>query len=315
MRPVFGKYASGNGVVPRMLQDLIRQHTLKKAILQRQSEAATQRAVKAAESLSADLVEVANSGAAKAFQQQQRIGVEVEKEACIKQPRLRKNAAVLARDIAAVCTGLRAAIMVDYMPLSSSTMLAILADVQAQCVDPKQWDSLGLLHLDGCLYLLRHDAFCSQAANLSSVEAKTVFVTVQTDPCSLPYLGVASDEALKAVSAELETVCNLITAARPSNKGVCTFVDLDTAVGIPIMPTLSGWLLQYPVVYLAHRATAEILAQLLSETVLDFYEVQIDGPFIEVLQDQFSRHNKLRFNNVLLLSASPNIWQACMFVC
>lgn len=58
-------------------------------------------------------------------------------------------------------------------------------------------DSLGLLHLDGCLYLLRHDAFCSQAANLSSVEAKTVFVTVQTDPCSLPYLGVASDEALK----------------------------------------------------------------------------------------------------------------------
>ncbi|DBA70466.1 TPA: biogenesis of lysosome- organelles complex 1 subunit 1 [Trebouxia sp. C0005] len=79
MRPVFGKYASGNGVVPRMLQDLIRQHTLEKAILQRQSEAATQRAVKAAESLSADLVEVANSGAAKAFQQQQRIGVEVEK--------------------------------------------------------------------------------------------------------------------------------------------------------------------------------------------------------------------------------------------
>ncbi|DBA70467.1 TPA: biogenesis of lysosome- organelles complex 1 subunit 1 [Trebouxia sp. C0005] len=210
--------------------------------------------------------------------------------------------------------------MVDYMPLSSSTMLAILADVQAQCVDPKQWDSLGLLHLDGCLYLLRHDAFCSQAANLSSVEAKTVFVTVQTDPCSLPYLGVASDEALKAVSAELETVCNLITAARPSNKGVCTFVDLDTAVGIPIMPTLSGWLLQYPVVYLAHRATAEILAQLLSETVLDFYEVQIDGPFIEVLQDQFSRHNKLRSlcaftipeDLSLKCNAAVKNWQACM---
>lgn len=94
--------------------------------------------------------------------------------------------------------------------------------------------------------------------------------------------GTNTTEPLQAVSAELETVCNLITAARPSNKGVCTFVDLDTAVGIPIMPTLSGWLLQYPVVYLAHRATAEILAQLLSETVLDFYEVQIDGPFIEV---------------------------------
>ncbi|DBA97232.1 TPA: biogenesis of lysosome-related organelles complex 1 subunit 1 [Trebouxia sp. C0004] len=62
-----------------MLQDLVREHTLEKAALQRQSEAATQRAVKAAEKLSADLVEVANSGAAKAFQEQQRIGAEVEK--------------------------------------------------------------------------------------------------------------------------------------------------------------------------------------------------------------------------------------------
>jgi hypothetical protein len=61
-------------------------------------------------------------------------------------------------------------------------------------------DSLALLHLDGCLYLLRHDACCSQAAKLSSVEAKTVFVTVQTDPCGQPYLGVASDEALKVWS-------------------------------------------------------------------------------------------------------------------
>ena len=57
--------------------------------------------------------------------------------------------------------------------------------------------SLALLHLDGCLYLLRHDACCSQAATLNHVEAKTVFITVQTGPCGQSYLGVASDEALK----------------------------------------------------------------------------------------------------------------------
>jgi len=60
--------------------------------------------------------------------------------------------------------------------------------------------SLALLHLDGCLYLLRHDACCSQAANSRRVEVKTVFITVQTDPCGQPYLGVASDEALKVWS-------------------------------------------------------------------------------------------------------------------
>lgn len=246
--------------------------------------------------------------------------VKCVKEACTKHPRLRRNAAVLARDIAAVCTGLRVAIMVDYMPLSSSTMLAILADVRAQLVDPKQWYNLALLHLDGCLYLLRHDACCSQAATLNCVEAKTVFITVQTDPCGQSYLGVASDEALKAVTAELETMYNLIMAAEPSNKGPCTFVDLDTAVGSPIMPTLSGWLLQYPVVYLAQRATAETMAQLLSETVLVLHEVQIDGPFIKVLQEQFSRQDKLRSlfaftvpdNLSLKCNVALKSWQACM---
>ncbi len=60
--------------------------------------------------------------------------------------------------------------------------------------------SLALLHLDGCLYLVCHDACCSQAAKLSSVDAKTVFINVQTDPCGQPYLGLASDKALKVWS-------------------------------------------------------------------------------------------------------------------
>lgn len=46
--------------------------------------------------------------------------------ATAKQPGLRKNAAVLARDIAAVWTGLRAAVMIDYMPVTRSSMSAIL---------------------------------------------------------------------------------------------------------------------------------------------------------------------------------------------
>ncbi len=105
-------------------------------------------------------------------------------EACTKQPRLRKNAAVLARDIAAVGTGLRAAIMVDYMPLSSSAMLAILADVQAQCVDPKQcmlltWQPLiarvCFVHVPWTCYMILHHnvdvctnaaCFCKQSPDI-----------------------------------------------------------------------------------------------------------------------------------------------------
>ena len=51
---------------------------------------------------------------------------------CLKQPKLRKQAALLARDIAAVCLQLRAAVMVDYMPLRALDMLAILAAAESQ---------------------------------------------------------------------------------------------------------------------------------------------------------------------------------------
>lgn len=48
------------------------------------------------------------------------------------------------------------------------------------------------------------------------------------------------------------------------------------------MPTLSGWLLQYPVVYLARPNDAVVMAQLLSEAILVLHDVQIAGPFIQV---------------------------------
>lgn len=58
-----------------------------------------------------------------------------------KQPGTRKNAAVLARDIAAVWTGLRGAIMVDYMPLPCDSMCAILESLIEDTTDSE------LLHI------------------------------------------------------------------------------------------------------------------------------------------------------------------------
>ena len=80
------------------------------------------------------------------------------------------------------------------------------------------------------------------------------------------------------VTHQLQHMCSLILSAMPgSNNSSCTLVDLTFVVGIPIMPTLSGWLLQYPVVYLAQPDTAVIMAQLLSEAVLVLYDVQVAG--------------------------------------
>lgn len=87
---------------------------------------------------------------------------------------------------------------------------------------------------------------------------------------------------------QLEEMCCIILAAQPSSKGNAVYIDLDGVAGVPIMPTLSGWLLQYPVIYLADRDTANTMAQLLSDTVLVLHDVQLSGPFIEVKYGQYA---------------------------
>ena len=88
---------------------------------------------------------------------------------------------------------------------------------------------------------------------------------------------------LQEVTHQLQHMCNLVLSATPGRYGSgCTLLDLTSIQGMPIMPTLSGWLLQYPVVYLAHPDTAVMMAQLLSEAALVLYDVQVAGLLIEV---------------------------------
>ena len=98
--------------------------------------------------------------------------------------------------------------------------------------------------------------------------------------CSISYrLNV-----LQEVTHQLETLCKLVQSAEAASNSSsrCTLTDLTSVKGIPIMPTLSGWLLGYPVVYLADEITAALMAQLLSAAVLVLYTVQVDGPLIQV---------------------------------
>ena len=48
------------------------------------------------------------------------------------------------------------------------------------------------------------------------------------------------------------------------------------------MPTLSGWLLQYPVIFLADADTASLMAQLLSEAPKWLFKVHINVAIVEV---------------------------------
>lgn len=87
---------------------------------------------------------------------------------------------------------------------------------------------------------------------------------------------------VQVVATQLEAMCHIVLAAEPTSNHSCVFVDLDHLENVPIMPTLSGWLLQYPVVYLTDCTSAVALAQLLSDAVLVLYEMKVTGAFIQV---------------------------------
>ena len=83
-------------------------------------------------------------------------------------------------------------------------------------------------------------------------------------------------------------MCSVVLAAQPSSKGNVAYIDLDGNASVPIMPPLSGWLLQYPVIYLADRDIANTMAQLLSDAVLVLHDVQLSCPFAEVTHGQYA---------------------------
>lgn len=77
-------------------------------------------------------------------------------------------------------------------------------------------------------------------------------------------------------------MCEKVLSAEPQAGHRFPFCDLDNVEDIPIMPTLSGWLLQYPVVYLADEQTAPELASLLSDATLQLHQMLVDGNVIQV---------------------------------
>lgn len=87
---------------------------------------------------------------------------------------------------------------------------------------------------------------------------------------------------MQEVSGQLANVCQQVLNCKPEPGRNVPFCDLDVVEDIPIMPTLSGWLLQYPVVYLAGAQTASKLASLLSDATLELHQVQISGTLIQV---------------------------------
>lgn len=59
-------------------------------------------------------------------------------------------------------------------------------------------------------------------------------------------------------------------------------LDLNLAQ-LPLLPTLQGWLLGYPVIYLVEEATVDATARLLSADLLLLCSMQAHAPMLQVV--------------------------------
>lgn len=85
--------------------------------------------------------------------------------------------------------------------------------------------------------------------------------------------------ALQAAYQQVDGLVRLLHSADPS-RDVC---NLALCKGGYIMPTLNGWLLGYPVVYLVDEATVQATADHLSSEGVQRHIVLISSPGLKVL--------------------------------
>jgi len=170
---------------------------------------------------------------------------------------LRSCRARLVADLEALACGARTVLMLDYVPGLQAK--ALLWAVQRFCAF---WPCAAMT-LHGCPYLVHLPALVAQCKALCSAHAAAD--ATPTDNCAMvPVLiGFRPQEGSQEQSrvgpvmlqhsesqAVFSQLQGLLTALEQHQAKASTKVlDLEAVRGLPLMPTLSGLLLGYPVVY------------------------------------------------------------------
>ncbi|CAA7016679.1 unnamed protein product [Microthlaspi erraticum] len=191
-------------------------------------------------------------------------------------------------DVLALCTGMRPVVMIDYggkLPELQDRLLSLLELIQEGLPIFKD---LKVMVIEDMIYLInvrRMPKFVSSSLNS---EPELFFVDLEQDPPKMVEQSKDSNLGMQLRSIQeqfsltfpLEGIDNDTTAtaadeAKSSQSSLC--IDLscclqDTKVTIP---TLNGWLLDYPVVYLFGTDHIEEAIYNLTTKSLRIFKVQV----------------------------------------
>lgn len=205
----------------------------------------------------------------------------------------------LETDVLALCTGLRAVIMVDYggkMPELQERLCKVLKSMQKES---PIFRSLRVMVIEDMIYLIHVEGIAEFARSSLNSKRELLFVDLQQNPPKMVSQIEKKSVVMQLVSIQKlfclffpvdETnsgylLCNRTDLASTDgtfatnellqNSQSSEFIDLshcmrDTQV---TMPTLNGWLLGYPVVYLLSKEHVEDSIYNLSTKSLRLFKV------------------------------------------
>ncbi|KAK9861836.1 hypothetical protein WJX84_005576 [Apatococcus fuscideae] len=170
--------------------------------------------------------------------------VQKVKAFCVKRKAMRRHWIILARDILAFASGMRSAIMLDYISEPPPVIHQLLDSIGPE-LSHLTGEKVIHAQLDGCSYILRRSCVHSRA-NLKAwplQHQQPAFIAFDTQqPCKRSRW--ALPEEVQGVLQALHPLAEALL-----NAEVDVVLDLGSLT-VLTMPTLSGCLLGYPIVYL-----------------------------------------------------------------
>lgn len=197
----------------------------------------------------------------------------------------------LKTDILALCTGLRAVIMVDYggkMPELQDNLYDLLRLMRKEfsILIP-----LKVMVIEDMIYIVHSKGLAEHALRSLSLQPQLLFVDVEQDPPKmlldkenivvLELLAIQKLFSSKFSADDVNAESSECKAVDPSSVSEHTasqpfeIIDLSSTVESTqlTLPTLNGWLLGYPVVYLFRKDNAADSLYNLSVKSLNMYKI------------------------------------------
>ncbi|KFK35170.1 hypothetical protein AALP_AA5G248800 [Arabis alpina] len=190
-------------------------------------------------------------------------------------------------DVLALCTGMRPVVMIDYggkLPELQDRLLSLLELIQEGL---PVFKDLKVMVIEDMIYLInvrRMPKFVSSSLNS---EPELFFVDLEHDPPKMveqskeSNLGMQLREIQKLFSSTFPLDCSdndtttVLNEANSSQSSLCIDLSCCLQVTKVTIPTLNGWLLDYPVVYLFGTDHIEDAIYNLTTKSLRIYKVLV----------------------------------------